>query len=113
MEEQETVLRDGFFVRQSRNYPIEERFLFFYHYLTGQKFDKSGIVWSRFKEAKKKRDTWTHPKPPFQTSGLQICDAQHAIEAVCGLLCALVDPPYSWMKPPSEVRERIIDELEG
>lgn len=87
LEEKETILdENGHFIRRTKFYPLEARFLFLVQFLTGSEFDRSGQVWQRFRKAKALRDTWTHPKPPFDTWGLAIEEIQEAIQSLRDVL---------------------------
>lgn len=83
LEEQETVLDErGYIVRKSRHYPLEARVSFLAMFLSGKEIDRSSDIWRRFVIAKKLRDTWTHPKPPFNTWSLSFRAVQEAMFAI-------------------------------
>lgn len=112
LEEKETVIDDqGNIVRRNKFYRTESRFSFLAYFLSGQDFDRSDEVWQRFCESRELRDTWTHPKPPFDTWSLTLDKVRMAIVSVRDMLVRLVemmdgDSPL-WLLPIDEVLEDI------
>ena len=108
LEEMETSLGDsGEIIRKNRFYRTEDRFCFLTLFLTGQKFDRGGELWDRFRTARKLRDSWTHPKPPFDTWALELQDVRGAIIVVRDMYIRLsemmdTDPPH-WLRPFDDV----------
>ena len=87
LEQKETVLEpSGQVLRKTRYYPFESRFLFIVQFLSGKEFDRGSSLWPRLKEARKIRDTWTHPKPPFDTWSLNLSDARNVVETIRDVL---------------------------
>ena len=62
-------------------------------------------------DARKLRDRWTHPKPPFDTWSLSLSDVYSAITVTRDLFIELsemmdADPPL-WLKPVDDVLDEI------
>lgn len=99
LEECETTIdAQGNVLRKQKFYPFESRFCFLVQFLSGKSFDKSGQLWQQFIDSKKLRDTWTHPKPPFDTDSLSIESIKISINANREALIELsnlmeLDPP--------------------
>lgn len=114
LEEMETVMDDrGNIIRKNKFYRTESRFSFLAYFLTGQDFDRSSKLWQQFQVARKLRDRWTHPKPPFDTWSLSLSDVHSAITVTRDLFIELsemmdADPPL-WLKPVDDV----LDEIHG
>lgn len=100
-EKETTVDQRGHVIRRTRFYPLDVRLLFLTLFLSGEEFDRSTRLWQRFQEAKALRDTWIHPKPPFDTWSLTFERAQAAIETLRDVLVEisrLMDiPSASWL----------------
>ena len=109
LEEMETTLTaSGEIMRKKKFYSTESRFCFLTLFLTGSHFDRSGDLWQRFKNARRIRDTWTHPKPPFDTWSLGLNEVRETIEVVRDMYVKLsemmkTNPPL-WLRPINEVR---------
>ncbi len=112
LEEMETVMDDrGDIIRKNKLYRTESRFSFLAYFLTGQDFDRSGKLWHQFQVARKLRDRWTHPKPPFDTWSLSLSNVYSAITVTRDLFIELsemmdADPPL-WLKPVDDVLDEI------
>ncbi len=108
LEERETILDErGYIVRRGKFYPLEARLSFIALFLSGKDFDRNSALWGRFRRAKELRDTWTHPKPPFDTWSLTVEDVEEAITTIKEMLGELsrlmgLEPPL-WLTPASEV----------
>lgn len=102
LEERETALDyRGHIVRRTRFYPLEARVSFLALFLSGQEFERGTALWNRFIQAKNLRDTWAHPKPPFNTWSLTIDEVEQAVETVRDVIMELsrlmgLDPPL-WL----------------
>ena len=72
----------GDIIRKQKFYRTESRFCFLAYFLSGIDFDRSDDLWNRFKAARKHRDTWMHPKPPFDTWSLTLSDVYSTIVVV-------------------------------
>jgi hypothetical protein len=100
-EKETTVDQRGHVIRRTKFYPLDVRLLFLTLFLSGEEFDRSTTLWQRFQEAKALRDTWTHPKPPFDTWSLTFEKTRTAIETLRDVLIEisrLMDvPPPSWL----------------
>ena len=108
-----TIDPKGDVLRKQKFYPFESRFCFIVQFLSGKSFDKGGQLWQQFMNSKKLRDTWTHPKPPFDTDGLTISNVKLAINANREALIELsnlmgIDPP-PWL---SWTFDEIVDDIE-
>lgn len=109
LEEQETVLGpNGHVLRKTKYYPFESRFSFLIQFLSGKEFDKSSMLWARLKQARKVRDVWTHPRPPFDTWSLTLADVKNAVEAVRDVILEISrlmgSDPQLWLVPIDEVK---------
>ena len=90
LEEKETVMDDtGHIVRRIKFYPLEARFQFIVMFLSGKPFDKSSPLWNELLAAKALRDTWVHPKPPFDTWSLTAEKVERAVRTVREVLAEL------------------------
>ncbi len=90
LEEKETVLDErGHLIRKVKFYPLEARFLFLTLFLSGQEFDRTNLLWDRFRRAKALRDSWTHPKPPFDFANLTVVNVEEAIKVLREVLVEL------------------------
>ncbi|HUQ85780.1 MAG TPA: hypothetical protein VM077_05645 [Candidatus Limnocylindrales bacterium] len=104
LEEKETILSgNGHIVRKTRFYPLETRVSFLTLFLSGKDFNRNSALWHRFIKAKELRDTWTHPKPPFDTWSLTLDKVEKAIKTLYEMLVEIsnlmeIEPP-SWMMP--------------
>ncbi|GEM_PF-3258371 len=104
LEEKETRIDDkGYIVRATKYYPLDVRFSFIAQFLSGKEFDRSTELWSRFQEARRIRDVWTHPKPPFDTWSLDLSAGEKVMRTVRDIWVELsrmmeLDPP-PWMVP--------------
>ncbi len=113
LEEYKTTIDDkGDVIRKSKFYSLESRLSFLTQFLSGKRFDKSGTLWQKFIQAKKLRDYWTHPKPPFDTDNLKLKDVKNAIKTFREVLIEIsklmeIDPPL-WLCSASQP-----DESEG
>lgn len=110
LEEMETSMDErGNIVRKTKFYKTEVRFLFLVYFLSGKEFECNGSLWQQFQAARKLRDHWTHPKPPFDTWALTLPDVRAAIRAVHDLFVKLAEMMNSnhplWMKPIDDVLE--------
>ncbi|MDZ4686053.1 MAG: hypothetical protein SH850_13375 [Planctomycetaceae bacterium] len=108
LEEMETLVDDrGNIVRKAKFYRTEARFSLLAYFLSGQEFDRGGEVWQRFCESRELRDTWTHPKPPFDTWSLTLENVRTAIvsvHAVLGRLSEMMDCRMPlWCRPIDDV----------
>lgn len=108
LEERETVLGDqGQIIRRTKFYPLEARVSFLARFLAGREFERTTDLWARFRWAKQLRDTWTHPKPPFDTWSLGVEDVERVITTLKDVLVELsrlmdLEPPL-WLTPAEEV----------
>ncbi|TWT37019.1 hypothetical protein KOR34_19650 [Posidoniimonas corsicana] len=92
-DEKYSVLREGQFKREKKNYPLEDRYTFLYTYRHQEPLNKTTTEWRNYLEAKRIRDQLTHPKPPLASPSPD--DAKQVIEAVQGMLRVLLkDPTY-------------------
>ena len=112
LEEMETQLDDrGDIVRKSKFYRTESRFCLLAYILSGKDFDRGGSLWQRFGDARKIRDRWTHPKPPFDTWSLELKNVRDAIVVVYDMyqkLAELMDSNLpAWMRPVDEILNEI------
>ena len=112
LEEKETVLDDqGNIVRKDKFYRTDARFSFLAYFLSGQDFDRGGELWQRFCESRELRDTWTHPKPPFDTWSLTLEKVRMAIVSIHDMLVRLSKmmdcDPQLWLRPIDEVLDDI------
>ena len=108
LEEMETVMDDrGEILRKCKFYRTESRFTFLASFLTGKDFDRSSQLWGRFSKARKHRDKWTHPKPPFDTWSLSLQDVHSTIEVVHDMFITLATmmnaTSPAWLRPVDEV----------
>jgi hypothetical protein len=113
LEEKETTIDDrGMVLRKTKFYPLEARFLFITMFLSGRQFDTSTVLWSEFIEAKKLRDEWTHPKPPFDTWGLTLPKVEKAVRTLIEMLAELSRlmglEPYHPSMPPYETAAEVL-----
>ena len=60
-------------------------------FLSGKQFDTSTALWTDFLEAKRLRDEWTHPKPPFNTWGLTLEKVEKAVKTLIEVVAELHD----------------------
>ena len=103
LEEMETVIDDrGDIIRRQKFYRTETRFCFLALFLSGSDFDRSGELWNRFRTARRLRDAWVHPKPPFDTWSLALEDVYATMVVVRDMFVKLsemmsIDPPF-WMR---------------
>jgi hypothetical protein len=110
--EQETVMDErGHIVRRTRYYPLEARISFLAMFLSGKQLDRNTEVWRRFITAKRLRDTWTHPKPPFNTGGLTHTAVEEAVYAVRNILIEfsrlMEIEPVQWLIDLSEALDAV------
>ena len=99
LEEKDTTLDDkGMLQRRSKYYPIESRLSFLTLFLSGKEIDRSSSLWQRFVAAKVIRDTWTHPRPPFDTWSLKTEDVELAIRTLRDVILHIND--LSGLQPP-------------
>lgn len=100
-ERESTVDEQGNIVRRTKFYPFEARFSFLVYFITGKDFDRSGALWQGLKSAKALRDTWTHPKPPFDSWALNVPSARLALVSIRDTLVMIQDmleaPPPPWL----------------
>lgn len=118
LQEQETVLDDrGLIVRKPRYYPLEARISFLAMFLSGQELDRNTDTWRRFLAAKQLRDTWTHPKPPFDTWSLTfeaVLDAMFAVRDVMMENSRLMGiEPVQWLIDLSKALEDLPRQADG
>ena len=108
LEEMETVIDDrGNVIRKQKFYRTESRFCFLVLFLSGSDFDRSGELWNRFRTARKLRDSWVHPKPPFDTWSLTLSDVYDTVIIAREMFMKLAlmmnaDPPL-WMRHIDEI----------
>jgi hypothetical protein len=108
LEEQETFVADnGYIVRRFRAWRFETRLSFLMLFLSGAEFDRNSAVWKRLIASKALRDSWAHPKPPFDTWALTDAQVEEAIRSVRDALVEIssamgVEPPL-WLRPIEEV----------
>jgi len=90
LKEIETILdNQGNIQEKSKFYNTEARFSFLACFLSGKELDRGGNIWANFRRAKEIRNTWTHPKPPFDTWSLSVSDVRFVIESVRDLMIEL------------------------
>ena len=112
LEEKETTIDEqGNIIRRARYYPLEARFSFVCQFLAGKEFDRSTPLWNKLKEARQLRDTWVHPKPPFDTWSLtpdqvrEVLVTLHQVNVELSRMMGL-DPPL-WLVEFDELFERL------
>lgn len=77
-----TIDEKGNVVRRTKFFPFEARFSFIVHFITGKEFARGGALWQGLKAAKALRDSWTHPKPPFDSWSLNASTTRHAVTSI-------------------------------
>lgn len=100
-ERESTIDEQGNIVRKTKFYPFEARFSFLVYFITGKDFDRGSALWQGLKSAKALRDTWTHPKPPFDSWALDIPSTRLALISIRDSLQKINDmldvPPPAWL----------------
>lgn len=108
LEEMETVMDDrGDIIRKQKFYRTESRFCFLAYFLSGVDFDRSGELWNEFRAARKLRDAWMHPKPPFDTWSLTLADVYNTVIVVRAMFMKLAEmmnsnPPL-WLRHVDDI----------